>query len=170
MKWFKNVDFQTPIEDIKKQYLRLCKLHHPDLGGSVEDMAAINAEYEQLQRHHYNIHRGKDGQVYTDERQDAPTEDASQFTEWISSLLKMGLTVEVCGSWLWVTGDTRPHKEELKSLGAYYSGSKKCWYMHPKEQKKYHHRRAQSMDRIREKYGSRTFTAAASDSSKAIVR
>lgn len=168
MKWFKNVDFQTPIEDIKKQYLRLCKLHHPDLGGSVEDMAAINAEYEQLQRHHYNIHRGKDGQVYTDERQDAPTEDASQFTEWISSLLKMGLTVEVCGSWLWITGDTRTHKDELKAMGCYYSGSKKCWYMHPKETKKYRHHRAQSMDRIRDKYGSRTFTAA-SDSSKAIV-
>lgn len=172
-KWFGNVAFDTPIDDIKRMYLRLCKEHHPDLGGSTEDMAEINAEYERLQRHHYNIHRNRDGEVYTDERQDAPTETAGEFMAWVVAFLKMGLNVEVCGSWLWLTDGTettKAHKDELKAMGCYFSGNKRCWYMHPKEapRRKWHHKALQ-MDEIRDRYGSAYFKASQSKDQMASV-
>lgn len=159
MAWFKDITFETPIEDIKRQYVELVKLHHPDVGGTTEDMAAINAEYERLVKHHYNIHRGRDGQVYTDERQDAPDESASQFAGWITRVVGMGLTAEVCGRWVWIYGDTYQHKDELRAMGAGWSRNKRMWYLRPADQGHRHHRHAQDMEEIRAKYGSRVFEA-----------
>ncbi|MFY0104324.1 molecular chaperone DnaJ, partial [Acinetobacter baumannii] len=36
------------LDDLKKEYRKLCFKHHPDMGGTTEDMQAINSEYEQL--------------------------------------------------------------------------------------------------------------------------
>jgi len=35
-------------EDIKKSYRKLCKKHHPDLGGNVEEFRKINEAYKKL--------------------------------------------------------------------------------------------------------------------------
>jgi hypothetical protein len=35
----------TSLHDLKQQYRRLARTHHPDNGGSGEEMAAVNAEY-----------------------------------------------------------------------------------------------------------------------------
>ncbi|EXD54982.1 dnaJ domain protein, partial [Acinetobacter baumannii 796380-2102] len=45
-KWFSS-DVNN-LDDLKKEYRKLCFKHHPDMGGSTEDMQAINSEYEQL--------------------------------------------------------------------------------------------------------------------------
>lgn len=45
MKYFTNC--QT-LDELKKEFRRLCMLHHPDRGGDTATMAAINAEYEAL--------------------------------------------------------------------------------------------------------------------------
>lgn len=39
-----------------------------------------------------------------------------------------GITVKIDRSWLWVTGDTRIHKEILKSLGLRWSKKRTAWY------------------------------------------
>ena len=39
-----------------------------------------------------------------------------------------GIEIEVCGSWVWVSGDTKPHKERLKALGFCWHSKKHCWY------------------------------------------
>lgn len=43
MKYFTNC---TTLEALKKEYRRLCMLHHPDRGGDTATMAAINEEYD----------------------------------------------------------------------------------------------------------------------------
>ena len=44
--YFVNV---ATLEELRKQYKKLIKMYHPDnVGGSDEDMKAINAEYERL--------------------------------------------------------------------------------------------------------------------------
>lgn len=45
MKFFVNCN---TLEELKKEYRRLAMIHHPDVGGTVEEMQAINAEYDQL--------------------------------------------------------------------------------------------------------------------------
>ena len=45
MKYFTNC---TTLDELKKEFRRLCMKHHPDRGGDTATMAAINAEYEAL--------------------------------------------------------------------------------------------------------------------------
>ena len=44
-KYFENVN---SLDELKKQYRRLAMQHHPDVGGTVEAMQAVNAEFEAL--------------------------------------------------------------------------------------------------------------------------
>ena len=46
MKWFSS-NINT-MEELRREYRRLAKLHHPDTGGDTEDMKQINAEYDRL--------------------------------------------------------------------------------------------------------------------------
>ena len=46
MKWFSN-NIST-MEELRREYRRLAKLHHPDAGGDTEDMKQINSEYDTL--------------------------------------------------------------------------------------------------------------------------
>lgn len=64
-----------------------------------------------------------------------------------------GISLEVCGSWLWVDGDTKPVKDLIKSVGGKWAAKKKKWYVRP-EGAKWFHRKEQDMERIREGYGS----------------
>ena len=45
MKWFKN---PSTMEELRKQYRKLMKENHPDVGGTEEAAKEINAEYERL--------------------------------------------------------------------------------------------------------------------------
>ena len=44
-KYFENI---STLEELRKQYKELLKLHHPDNGGNVLEMQEINAEYDRL--------------------------------------------------------------------------------------------------------------------------
>ena len=145
----------TTIEDAKKQYFKLCLKWHPDMqGGDLEVMKAINAEWDYLKAHNYNIHEASNGSVYTDESQDVADDVTEQFADIIQQLIHMqGLEIEVCGSWLWVGGNTREHKDSLKEMGMRWASKKKRWYKAPKDWKR-KSRRELSMDEIRGTFGS----------------
>lgn len=64
-----------------------------------------------------------------------------------------GIEIEVCGSWVWVTGDTKPHKEELKALSFRWSSNKSAWYFHRDGYKK-RSKKSLTLDEIRGYYGS----------------
>ena len=140
------------LEELKKEYRRLVMLHHPDRGGDTATMQDINNEhdivFEQLKRRH---NANNDDQHQT-------TETPEEFRNIILALLKLnGLTVELCGSWLWISGDTRPHKEALKAAGCRWSSSKKMWYWRHQEDGAHWSRGKKSMSQIRMKYGSEVF-------------
>lgn len=151
---FIKADFQTAIEDIKSQYKKLALKLHPDMGGSVEDMARLNVEFDFCRKHNYNIHRAKSGATYTDQTQDTPDDVTNNFVDIIESLIHMdGLEVEICGSFLWVGGNTREHKDELKAMGFRWASKKKRWFLAPQGWKK-KGRRELSMNEIRGTFGS----------------
>lgn len=39
-----------------------------------------------------------------------------------------GITVTLVGAWLWVSGNTKPHREALKAAGFKWSPNKLQWY------------------------------------------
>ncbi|MFQ5861498.1 MAG: hypothetical protein ACE5IC_00060 [Candidatus Brocadiales bacterium] len=61
--------------------------------------------------------------------------------------------VELCGSWLWITGETFPIKAELKALGFKWSKKKSAWYYHNGRYRK-KSRHPWSLDKIRTRFGS----------------
>lgn len=152
-----NVDHTTPIEAIKRQYRALSLENHPDMGGDEAAMKAINAEYERLKATHYNIHENAKGEVYTDERQDAPDDITEMFVDIIDALIHVlkvnPADIEVCGKFLWLHNTNKANKHHYKALRFKWSANKKAWYRAPEGYKCFKHR-AWDMDEIRAAYGS----------------
>lgn len=67
------------------------------------------------------------------------------------------IKIEVCGSWIWVSGDTKKYKDILKELKFVWSPLKKMWYWR-NEKNKVYNRKSHSIEEIREKYGSKKVT------------
>jgi len=151
MKWFSS---PKTLEELKKQYKRLALQHHPDIGGSESDMKEINAEYDLLFAKLKNIHQTAEGETYTSKEE--TTEAPEEFKEIINRLINLyDIIIEICGSWLWITGNTLPHREALKELKFRWSKSKQAWYYHSDDYKK-SSSKSFTLNEIRDFYGSET--------------
>ena len=155
LKWFKDCDC---IEELKAQFRKLAMAHHPDRGGRKEDMQEINNEYSLLFEALKDIHRStrEDG-PRTYKAETATTETPEDFIRIVNELFRLdGLEVELCGRWLWIGGNTMVHREALKALGCRWSKGKQKWSWHYPEDAAmtYKGKKAWSMDRIRDRFGS----------------
>lgn len=155
-KYFK-ADYTTTIEEAKRQYHKLCLRWHPDRpNGDLKAMQAINAEWDYLYKHNFNIHETAEGGTYTDWNQDTPDDVTSEFADLIAKLVNLdGLEIEICGSWLWVGGNTKEHKSALKEMGMRWAPKKHRWYKAPKNWKR-KSRRELTMSEIRDRFGSQS--------------
>ena len=157
MAYFENI---KSLEDLKNQYKALVKINHPDAGGSVEVMQAINAEYDQL----FNWLKAAHNMKATANGRDQMTEAPEEFRETISKLIHLsGLIIEICGSWIWVSGETYMHREALKAAGCRWASKKAMWYWR-NESDACRSRHCHSIEQIREKYGSERFKSKGVDS------
>jgi hypothetical protein len=133
------------LEQLKKRYKELILKHHPDVGGDNATMARINGEYETEFKRLQKVSKNKAEQ----------NEGINEYREIIVKLLKLsGITIEICGAWLWVSGNTKPHKEVFKALKCMWSPKKTMWYWRPEEAACHSRGRGQDMATIRAKYGS----------------
>lgn len=157
MQYFENV---KTLEDLKKQYCRLAMKFHPDMGGNTEIMQQINAEHDRL------FETLKEKHNATADEYHKTTETPEEFRAVIEFLIKLhGIVAELCGSWVWVSGDTKPHKEQLKTAGFHWSQNKKQWYWHHEEPGRKWRRENTSMADIRRKYGNQIFNGSREDNS-----
>lgn len=151
MKYFTNCH---TLDELKKEYRRLCMLHHPDRGGDLKTMQEINAEHDKVfetLKHQHNA---------TSDAAHQTTETAAEFRRVVESLINLpGLEIELCGSWLWVGGNTYQNREALKAAGLRYSKGKKKWYWRHEEDMTRRSHRSMSMEYIRTKYGTETITS-----------
>jgi len=131
-------------KDIKKAYKLACIKFHPDKNPAGETMMkAINAAYQLLKNFEGDVENDEKG--YSDLLNDA-----------ISKIIDLpDIIIEVCGAWIWVTGNTRPHAKALGKNGAgfFYASKKKAWYFRPAEYKSLS-RGSHSLDEIRSMHGS----------------
>ena len=127
MKYFTDI---TTLDALKAEYRRLVLKHHPDCGGDTETMKQINLEYERTHeqlKHAWNTTHDAEHQC---------TEAPEEFRDIIEALLKMGgVEVELCGCWLWISGNTYAYKDQLKALGCSWASKKKMWSWHHKERR-----------------------------------
>ena len=135
------------IDSLKKQYWKLARQYHPDFNGNTEQanniMKEINNEYEKALQ---NLGKIKNKNYRVDE----------DYIIIVNETLKLNMEnvdIEVCGWFVYLWGETKPHKEELKKLGYRWNGKKVCWYWRPSWYTK-RNRNSWSMDKIRETWGS----------------
>mgnify|MGYP002680034988 FL=1 len=142
----------TTLDELKKEYRRLAMIHHPDHGGDTATMQAINGEYAETFARLKNQHNAAADEAHQ------TTETPEEFIAIISQLLRFpSLIVELCGSWLWITGETYAVRDQLKAAGCRWSSSKKAWYWHHPEEGHRWHKGTATMSDIRTKYGSQTY-------------
>ena len=117
MTYFKNIN---TLEELRKQYRDLLKIHHPDNGGNVSDMQEINAEYDKLFKALKDKHESKsaDGKesAYSKNMYDWKNDKALR--DVLEKIIHFnGIEINLVGAWIWLDGNTYQYKEELKGIG-----------------------------------------------------
>lgn len=111
------------IEHLRREYHRLCIVMHPDKGGDHEEFCRMKAEYEEMLPGAIAGEDPKRGFTMAYER---------EIMEMIEKLMNIpGIIIDICGSWLWISGNTMDVRENLKALSFRFSGKKKNWYWSP---------------------------------------
>jgi curved DNA-binding protein CbpA len=160
-KYFKAV---WTAEECKERFKELVKKLHPDNNpgrDTTRDFQDMNAEFIQVYNELKNVHRRKDdGTTYTETRTEyTAKDDGSEFSRIFTTLFNLdGLVLEICGSWLWVKGETYKHKEIIKDLGLKYSRKHVAWY-YASTGTATKKRSYTPMERIRELHGSEIYTS-----------
>jgi hypothetical protein len=80
-----------------------------------------------------------------------------------------GITIEVCGAWVWISGNSYAHKTALKEAGFKWASKKKQWYFRPPEWASANRYGEWTIDDIREKFGSETVQSGSQNQYQAIA-
>ena len=130
----------TGLNEAKKVYKRLAKELHPDVGGSEEEFKILNNIYNEIIEHKIYFSDGAKFDI--------------ELEKIISQILHYeNITIEVVGSWIWLSGETKIIKDKLKDLNFKWASKKKMWYYG--EMKGRNHKQ-KSMSEIKSKYGCET--------------
>jgi len=107
-------------------------------------MQMINSEYESVIN---------DPVFKFSEQTDEAKQDYIKFPEIISQIISFDVVIEICGNWIWLSGNTRKYKKQLKNTGFFYAHLKRMWYWRPNDYKSAN-KKPMSINMIRRKYGS----------------
>ena len=149
MKYFENVE---TLEELKKEYKKQVLKLHPDLNmekDTTKEFQEMQNEYERIFEKVKNIRRNENGEKY--EKQ--TDEKFNEFRDIIEKIIHFKeVKIEIIGNWIWLTGNTKTYKDEIKQLNFRWSQNKCAWYYH---KDKYHKRskNLMSMEDIRQKFG-----------------
>ena len=145
IKYFNNI---TTLDEAKKAFYELAKIHHPDKGGDT-------ATFQEILNQFHSFKAGEE--KFKGEFQQW---DSTAYSSIIMQLIKIPeINIEVCGSWIWISGNTKPYKENIKAINTEekyrrgWSKAKSLWYFSPVGYRK-KSRTELSLDEIREMYGS----------------
>ena len=155
MKHFSSV---TSLDELKLQYKKLAFKNHPDHGGKTEVMQEINSEYEQLLNRIINEaskdqyqDSSENGRGFWSSRSEH-SEVEKKVKQAIDAIINLdGLDIEIIGVWVWVSGDTKQHKDKLKEAGFVWNRVQCKWVFIGK---KSNGRGRMTLDQMRELHGS----------------
>ena len=130
MEYFKKCE---SLDEAKKLYWSFAKKLHPDVGGTKE-------AFQDLQNQFENFSPNKE--KYTGEFEQW---QAKEYMKIIEQLMKIpNITITVAGSWIWLSGDTKPVKDQIKAIDLEgsrfkrgFSKNKMQWYFSPEGYRKY---------------------------------
>lgn len=136
------------VDDLKKQYHKLAKKYHPDMGGSTIQFQQLQKDYEDL------LNKLLKGSSLNKEQIDNEIVIDKAIRDIIDLLINYeSLIIEVIGKWLWISGDTYSIKDILKSSGLTFikKGGIPYWVYKGSESSG---RGKMTIEEIKAKYGS----------------
>jgi curved DNA-binding protein CbpA len=145
------------IEDVKEAYRKYAKALHPDNGGDAEEFKRMQAAYTAAFERFKYTHRKEDRNTAGDDHsannyKEAYTAEA--FAKVIDSIIGLdGVEIEIVGSWIWLSGDTYPFREQIKAAGFFWSSKHKKWYFSGDTKKSKKHSKL-TFDEVRALHGS----------------
>jgi hypothetical protein len=151
-------------DEARTFYRQLARENHPDMGGDLRTMQAINAEYaEYCADEALHEARTRQTEAHSQGKKSAAdyhdmNEVCAELRAKLEELLNISpdLIVEVCGMWIWVTGATRAHYQTIKVIeGMRYAYEKQAWYYAAIPSFNRHPR---TLDEIRQMHGSQVFS------------
>ncbi|MBI5297935.1 MAG: hypothetical protein HY869_20865 [Chloroflexi bacterium] len=152
----------TTLEEAKSLYRQLALKHHPDRGGDLATMQAINAEYADfLANFAKRDARERQQKAHTENRKSAADfHDMDAVSAELKAKIEFalnldGVEVELMGLWVWLTGNTKAHKDAIKAQGFKWSPEKTAWYFAGVPS---FNRQRRTLDEIRNMHGSTRFT------------
>jgi hypothetical protein len=111
------------IEELKAEYRRLVKIHHPDAGGDEKTMKIVNNEF----------HNAIDNvlcasfSVWKENNSDREFSfDKEVFGDILRKIVEWNITIEIIGYWIYVFNSFE-YRNELKEFGFWFSKKHKAW-------------------------------------------
>ena len=153
--WFAGCE--TP-EDVKAKYRELAFQHHPDRGGDTEIMKLVNSAYHAiLATLHGHESVGSDGEAHTYYYHQAREQGAVEIIDRLLALhLPDDVEIWLIGTWVWVVGETKPHRAAFKALKLRWHTKRVAWYWcAPGRRTRYNS--ATTLAGLAETYGARRF-------------
>lgn len=161
MKWlYFNKQYST-IQDVRSHFREYCIEFHPDKHLENKELwtnkfQAMYTEYEKFLIIFIPSENEKERKEKGDNAKAYDLDSEGDLANTIADLMKYaGLIIEICGSWLWLTGNTYSIKDDIKNLGFRWQGKKQSWYFAGYEFEP-HRAKTMTMEHIRNKYGSKT--------------
>jgi hypothetical protein len=164
----------TTAEEAKSLYKKLARENHPDLGGNTRTMQEINAEYSHFCANHAtNEARNRQREAHAQGKKSAGDyHDLENLAQSLREMIDFALTldgveIELMGLWVWLSGETKKHRDALKQwndahrnpdadpqLIWKWSPNKTAWYFAGVPT---FNRKKTTLDEIRNTYGSKSF-------------
>lgn len=134
--------------EIKTAYKKACSKYHPDRNpAGLEMMKAVNVAYQFLTEISYN---GAERPI----NEEVNSDFGEALNAAINAVIGLnGVIIEVCGAWVWLTGNTREYKAEIKGAGYWWANKKAAWYFRPADYKS-RNKGDWDLEKIRDTYGS----------------
>jgi curved DNA-binding protein CbpA len=147
-----NVTVQQAAKAYKKNIFKC----HPDHGGTNEAFIDLQKAYELVMAN--LTYTGKQYNKATSEVEDIEKNYTQELINKIMELIETFSTndeinINIIGNWIWLDGETKPHKEAIKSLGFKFSKNKTAWYWHEGGYRRFGGRSDYSMDEIAYRHG-----------------
>lgn len=138
----------SSLDDLKREYHRLAKIHHPDAGGNTANFQMLQMEFESLTDNFLKNQKftasEATNEIKLDEALKAVIMELMAFEQ---------ISIEIIGTWVWIGGNTYPIKDVLKSLNFKFAPVKKMWYLNTTGEK-IKSKGDKTIEQIRNKYGS----------------
>lgn len=132
------------LAELKEVYLEASKKYV-----GTKSIAEINNLYGKYFDEVKTWNKTKDGKKY----EKPCSEEGEDFIEQIAVLKTIeGINLEMIGTWLWVTGETKAVRDTLKSVGCRYAPNKQAWYIAPADAKR--SKKHYSLNELRTMHGS----------------